>query len=307
MKHYDLVIIGGGASGINCAIFAKLSGIDNVLVVEKEDSLGGALIKGDYNLSERSNFIGEVYRERKLGEYDNLNIDTYLNTTVLKIEDENIVLMTSKDRGIEKIKARAIVIANGGKEIGLNKLEVTGDRCSGILTIGMTEKILNMGLIPGKEVIIYGTDNLYKIFNKLKKNNINIKGIVCEKLSDQILGLSKNLYLGYKLDEVIGKGRLEKIKISKNLNSEYVDCDTLILAKPMVCDGIIALRSGLKINADTMGIDVSDCFMTSKEGIFACGNSIRIHNSMEELLEEARKTIENVRKYLGINKKSIFE
>ena len=42
MKHYDLVIIGGGASGINCAIFAKLSGIDNVLVVEKEDSLGGA-------------------------------------------------------------------------------------------------------------------------------------------------------------------------------------------------------------------------------------------------------------------------
>ena len=307
MKNYDLVIIGGGASGINCAIFAKLSGIDNILVVEKDDSLGGALIKGDYNLSERSNFTGEVYRERKLGEYNNLNIDTYLNTTVLKIEDENIVLMTSKDRGIEKVKARAIIIANGGKEIGLNKLEVTGDRCSGILTIGMTEKILNMGLIPGKEVIIYGTDNLYKIFNKLKKNNINIKGIVCEKLSDQILGLSKNLYLGYKLDEVIGKGRLEKIKISKNLNSEYVDCDTLILAKPMVCDGIIALRSGLKINADTMGVDVSDCFMTSKEGIFACGNSIRIHNSMEELLEEARKTTENVRKYLGINKKSIFE
>lgn len=307
MKHYDLVIIGGGASGINCAIFAKLSGIDNVLVVEKEDSLGGALIKGDYNLSERSNFTGEIYRERKLGEYNNLNIDTYLNTTVLKIEDENIILMTSKDRGIEKVEARAIIIANGGKEIGLNKLKVTGDRCSGILTIGMTEKILNMELIPGKEVIIYGTDNLYKIFNKLKKNNINIKCIVCEKLSDQILGLSKNLYLGYKLDEVIGKGRLEKIKISKDLNSEYVDCDTLILAKPMVCDGIIALRSGLKINADTMGVDVSDCFMTSKEGIFACGNSIRIQNSMEELLEEARKTIENVRKYLGINKKSIFE
>ena len=307
MKHYDLVIIGGGASGINCAIFAKLSGIDNVLVVEKEDSLGGALIKGDYNLSERSNFTGEVYRERKLGEYDNLNIDTYLKTTVLKIEDENIVLMTSKGRGIEKIKARAIIIANGGKEAGLNRLKVTGDRCSGILTIGMTEKILNMGLIPGKEVIIYGTDNLYKIFNKLKKNNINIKGIVCEKLSDQILGLSKNLYLGYELDEVIGKGRLEKIKISKNLNSEYVDCDTLILAKPMLCDGIIAIRSGLKINGDTMGIDVSECFMTSKEGIFACGNAIRIHNSMEELLEEARKTIENVRKYLGINKKSIFQ
>ena len=302
MKHYDLIIIGGGAAGMNCAIFGKLSGIENILLIEKEETLGGALTKGDYNLSERSNFTGEEYREKKLGEYNNLDIDTYLDTAVLNIEDDRKVICTSRERGIEKIKGRAIIIANGGKEVGLNKLMVTGDRCSGILTVGMTEKILNMGLLPGKEVMIYGTDNIYKIYNKLKKNNVNIKGVICEKLGDQILGLTKNLYLGYKLEEVIGNGRLEEIKVSKNLKGEYIDCDTLILAKPMVCDGVVSLRSGLKMNPSTMGPEVSNEYMTSKNGIFACGNAINIHNSMEELLEESRKTIENVKKFLRINK-----
>ena len=298
MKHYDLVIIGGGASGLNSAIFAKEMGIENILLIEKDDILGGALTFGDYNLSERSYFTGEEYRQKLIQEIDSLNINTYLGTMVLKIEDNKIIVCTSKERGIEKIKANSIVIATGGKETYLNNLQVTGDRVAGILTVGMTEKILNMGLIPGKEVVIYGNNNLYKIYNKLKKSNVNIKAVICDKVSDESLSLSKNLYLGYDLKEVKGNGRLQKIKVSNGRGDKYINCDTLIVANPMICDPVLCMRSGIKLNLETMGAEVSSTNMTSSDGIFALGYSVKIYNSIEEILEDVTKTINSVLKYL---------
>ena len=301
MKHYDLVIIGGGASGLNSAIFAKEMGIENILLIEKDDILGGALTLGDYNLSERSYFTGEEYRQKLIQEFDSLNINTYLGTMVLKIEDNKIIVCTSKERGIEKIKANSIVIATGGKETYLNNLQVTGDRVAGILTVGMTEKILNMGLIPGKEVVIYGNNNLYKIYNKLKKSNVNIKAVICDKVSDESLSLSKNLYLGYDLKEVKGNGRLQKIKVSNGRGDKYINCDTLIVANPMICDPVLCMRSGIKLNLETMGAEVSSTNMTSSDGVFALGYSVKIYNSIEEILEDVTKTINSVLKYLKNN------
>ncbi|MBC2639248.1 MULTISPECIES: NAD(P)/FAD-dependent oxidoreductase [unclassified Rhodococcus (in: high G+C Gram-positive bacteria)] len=41
MKHYDIVIVGAGISGIGAAIRLKQSGIDNFVILEKGDALGG--------------------------------------------------------------------------------------------------------------------------------------------------------------------------------------------------------------------------------------------------------------------------
>ncbi|MDQ0148246.1 FAD-dependent oxidoreductase [Eubacterium multiforme] len=299
MKCYDLVIIGGGVSGINCALFAKASGIKDILLIEKDDILMGSLIGSDYNISEGGMVTGAQYREKKINEFNGACIDTYLNTMVLKIDYDREIVCTSKKGGIEKIKAEAIIMATGGKEKGRDVLNVTGDRCSGIITVGMAEKILNMdGMVPGKDVVLYGVHNINKIYNKIKNKNINVKGAVCNKVSDEVLGLTKNLYLGYELQDIIGKDRIEMIKITKNGEEMLLKCDTLIIAKPMVSDGILAMRSGLELNPDTTGPLVDENFMTSKRGIFACGDGIYIHASVEEIVEEAKKVVENIIEFL---------
>ena len=43
MNKYDLIIVGSGASGLSAGISALKSGIKNVLILEKEDVLGGNL------------------------------------------------------------------------------------------------------------------------------------------------------------------------------------------------------------------------------------------------------------------------
>ncbi len=295
MREYDLIIIGGGASGLLLAINGKKDGIKNILLVEKDPILGGALNSADYNISEKGNLTGIEYKESLLKEFNELNIDVKLNTMVLKIEDSNEILCTSSEYGVEKIKGKNIIIANGGKEKSRNAVQIPGDRTAGVLTVGMAKKIFGIkNMIPGKNIFIVGDSTLYMIQEDLKKHNIKVSGIITDKNKNEVFDLSENLYSGYEIIAIHGEGRVSSVTIKNGDEKKNIKCDTVIFAYPMISDGLVALRSGLKLNPSTTGPAVDENLETSSKNIYACGNAIYIHKSIEEIEDECKKLIKTI-------------
>ena len=295
MREYDLIIIGGGASGLLSAINGKKDGIKNILLVEKDPVLGGALNSADYNISEKGNLTGIEYKESLLKEFNELNIDVKLNTMVLKIEDSNEILCTSSECGVEKIKGKNIIIANGGKEKSRNAVQIPGDRTAGVLTVGMAKKIFGIkNMIPGKNIFIVGDTTLYMIQEDLKKHNIKVSGIITDKNKNEVFDLSENLYSGYEIIAIHGEGRVSSVTIKNGDEKKKIKCDTVIFAYPMISDGLVALRSGLKLNPNTTGPAVDENLETSSKNIYACGNAIYIHKSIEEIEDECKKLIKTI-------------
>ncbi|EIF6168393.1 FAD-binding protein [Clostridium perfringens] len=295
MREYDLIIIGGGASGLLSAINGKKDGIKNILLVEKDPILGGALNSADYNISEKDNLTGIEYKENLLKEFNELNIDVKLNTMVLKIEDSNEILCTSSEYGVEKIKGKNIIIANGGKEKSRNAVQIPGDRTAGVLTVGMAKKIFGIkNMVPGKNILIVGDSTLYMIQEDLKKHNIKVSGIITDKNKNEVFDLSENLYPGYEIVSIHGEGRVSSVTIKNGDEKKNIKCDTVIFAYPMISDGLVALRSGLKLNPSTTGPAVDENLETSSKNIYACGNAIYIHKSIEEIEDECKKLIKTI-------------
>ena len=295
MREYDLIIIGGGAAGLLSAINGKKDGIKNILLVEKDPILGGALNSADYNISEKGNLTGIEYKESLLKEFNELNIDVKLNTMVLKIEDSNEILCTSSECGVEKIKGKNIIIANGGKEKSRNAVQIPGDRTAGVLTVGMAKKIFGIkNMVPGKNIFIVGDSTLYMIQEDLKKHNIKVSGIITDKNKNEVFVLSENLYPGYEIVSIHGEGRVSSVTIKNGDEKKNIKCDTVIFAYPMISDGLVALRSGLKLNPSTTGPAVDENLETSSKNIYACGNAIYIHKSIEEIEDECKKLIKTI-------------
>lgn len=295
MSSYDLIIIGGGAAGMLCAIEGKKKGIENILVIEKNPSLGGALTLGNYNISTTKNITGKEYLKDLLDKYSKLNIDTYFNTMVININNDGKVVCLSPDRGMEELSGKNIILTNGAKEKGKNALDVPGDRCAGVMTLLNAKNILNLeGVVPGKDIIIYGTENLHMIMKDLEAHDLNIKGIVCERPRSESTKITNNIYEKSHITSISGVDRVKSIKISNGVNEKEITCDTVILALGMLSDGLVAFRSNITLNPETTGPKVDNNFETSRKNIFACGNGIYIHDSIEEIEDEANKLIQYI-------------
>ena len=320
MRAIDLLVIGGGSAGMAAAIQAKKEGIDDILIVEKDEHLGGILnqcIHNGFGLTEfKEELTGPEYLSRFVEQVKELGIPYVTNTMVIDMTKDKIVTLSNKDKGVEIVKARAIVMATGCYERGAGAIQIPGDRCAGIITAGTAQKYLNIhGYLCGKRIVILGSGDIGLIMAR----RLTLEGakVICvSELMPYSNGLNRNiaqclndydipLYLSRSVSKVIGKDRLEKVVLSAVDDKMQfipgtemeIECDTLILSVGLV--PYISLLDYIDCpTSSTKGAKVNEHMETMIEGIFSCGNCLHVHDVVDFVTDEGRLAGHGAAQYL---------
>lgn len=321
MKSYDVVIIGGGPAGLAAAISSKKNGIDSILILERDKELGGILnqcIHNGFGLHTfKEELTGPEYAARFIEQVKELNIEYELNTMVMDISPDKVVIAMNRTEGLFEIKAKAIVLAMGCRERSRGALNIPGYRPAGIFSAGTAQRLVNIeGYMPGREVVILGSGDIGLIMaRRMTFEGAKVK--VVAELMPYSGGLKRNivqclddygipLKLSHTVVDIKGKERLEGITLAEVDSKgkpipgteEYYSCDTLLLSVGLIPENEISRGMGVEMNPITSGPNVNESLETSIEGVFACGNVLHVHDLVDFVSEEATTAGKNAAIYV---------
>lgn len=317
---YDLVVVGGGPAGLAAAYEAHENGVEKILIIERDKELGGILnqcIHNGFGLHTfKEELTGPEYAGRFIDMVEGTNIEVMLDTMVLEIEDK-IIHAINTEKGYLTIEAEAIVLAMGCRERTRGAISIPGDRPSGIFTAGAAQRFINMeGYMVGKKVVILGSGDIGLIMaRRMTLEGAKVEAVV--ELMPYSNGLTRNivqcledygipLYLSHTVIDVKGDGRLEKVIIAKvDENRQPIkgteiefDADTLLLSVGLIPENELSKNAGVELDLRTNGLVVSESMETNREGIFACGNVVHVHDLVDFVTEEAKNAGKNASKYI---------
>ncbi|HEC76257.1 MAG TPA: FAD-dependent oxidoreductase [Thermoplasmatales archaeon] len=308
--YVDLAVIGGGPAGLASAISAKESGVEKVVVIDRNSWLGGILpqcIHDGFGVEEvGKSLTGPEYAEMYIKKAEEKGIKFMKETMVLSFNKKLQILAVNK-KGLYTINSKSIVLATGCREKTRWHALIPGTRPSGIYTAGVAQSFINLyNIMPGKKVVILGSGDVGLIMaRRFTLEGAEVAGVV--EILPYASGLPRNvvqcledyeipLFLNHTITLIEGKERIEAVTISKvdeNMNviegsEKRIECDTLLLSLGLIPENEIAKTARIEIDDLTGGAVVNQDFETSIPNTFAVGNCLQVYDTVDVLSIDAK-------------------
>ena len=317
----SVVVIGAGPAGLAAAVALKKLGIDDIVVLEREDSPGGILrqcIHDGFGLARFGESLsGPEYAARFIGEAAALGVEFKTGASVIGLDAERHVTVATRE-GLAVYEAGAVILAMGCRERTRGALAIPGARPAGVDTAGVAQAYMNLhNLMVGRRAVILGSGDIGMIMaRRLTLEGAEVEGVY--EILPHPSGLPRNvaqclddfgipLHLSHTVVDVRGASRLESVTVARvdgNLlpvpgTEREIPCDTLILSVGLVPENELSLQAGVALHPRTRGPLVDEFFRTSVEGVFAAGNVLQVHDLVDFVSLEAESLAQSVARHLA--------
>ncbi|QEV21464.1 NAD(P)/FAD-dependent oxidoreductase [Streptomyces alboniger] len=305
----DVLIVGAGPAGLATATGLAAAGAGEVEVVDREQEAGGAARHCAHGGFGRLALTGPQYAERWVAAA--VGVGAVLRTGVTVTDwPGSLTVDATSTRGLERITARAVVIATGAHERPRGARLVPGTRPAGVYTTGELQRAVHVhGQRIGTRAVVVGAEPVsFTALDTLRRAGVEVAALVTEhprhqasrsRAAEARLRQGIPLLTDATVAELLGRGRLSGVRLRhRDGRTAYLPCDTVVFTGDFVPDHELARRAGLPLDPGTRGPAVDGAFRTAERGVFAVGNVLHAAEPARVVAREGVAAAVAVRRYL---------